>query len=116
LKGDEAVVLMRSEMDIVKLLRNGESETVEFKARFNKETIMSLAAFANTKGGKVIVGVDNKGRVTGIDMGPETKKTGGRVYTLDNDFLSVKGVDPTFFRKTDKISMWMLDTDYDGKP
>jgi len=45
---------MRSEMDIVKLLRNGESETVEFKARFNKETIVSLAAFANTKGGKVI--------------------------------------------------------------
>jgi hypothetical protein len=54
LKGDEAVVLIRSEMDIVKLLRNGESETVEFKARFNKETIVSLAAFANTKGGKVI--------------------------------------------------------------
>lgn len=41
-------------MDIVKLLRNGESESVEFKARFNKETIVSLAAFANTKGGKVI--------------------------------------------------------------
>ena len=41
-------------MDIVKLLRNGESETVEFKARFNKETIVSLTAFANTKGGKVI--------------------------------------------------------------
>ena len=41
-------------MDIVKLLRNGESETVEFNARFNKETIVSLAAFANTKGGKVI--------------------------------------------------------------
>jgi len=59
-------------MDIVKLLRNGESETVEFKARFNKETIISLAAFANTKGGKVVVGVDNKGRVIGIDVGPET--------------------------------------------
>jgi ATP-dependent DNA helicase RecG len=59
-------------MDIVKLLRNGESETVEFKARFNKETIVSLAAFANTKGGKVVVGVDNKGRVIGIDVGPET--------------------------------------------
>jgi len=54
LKGDEAVVLMRPEMDIVKLLRNGEPETVEFKARFNKETIVSLAAFANTKGGNVI--------------------------------------------------------------
>jgi len=37
------------------------------------------------------------------------------VYTLDNDFLSVKSVDSTFLRKTDKLSMWTLDTDYDGK-
>jgi len=54
LKGDEAVVLLRSEMDTVKLLKNGESETVEFKAQLNKEAIVSLAVLANTKGGKVI--------------------------------------------------------------
>jgi len=59
-------------MDIFEILKKGESETVEFKTRFNKETIVSLAAFANTKGGKVVVGVDNKGRVIGIDVGPET--------------------------------------------
>ena len=47
-------------MDIVKLLKNGESDTVEFKSGFNKEAVISLAAFANTKGGKVIVGADNK--------------------------------------------------------
>ena len=47
--------------------------------------------------------------------GPESKrkktgkKTGGRVYTLDNDFLSVKSVDPTFLRKTDKPSMLKFD-------
>ena len=41
-------------MDIFEILKKGESETVEFKTRFNKETIVSLAAFANTKGGKVI--------------------------------------------------------------
>ena len=59
-------------MDIFEILKKGESETVEFKTRFNKETIVSLAAFANTKGGKVVVGVDNKGRVIGIDVRPET--------------------------------------------
>ena len=59
-------------MDIFEILKKGESETVELKTRFNKETIVSLAAFANTKGGKVVVGVDNKGRVIGIDVGPET--------------------------------------------
>ena len=59
-------------MDISDILKKGESETVEFKAQFNKETIMSLVAFANTRGGKVVVGVDNKGHVTGIKAGPET--------------------------------------------
>ncbi|MEA1933402.1 MAG: putative DNA binding domain-containing protein [Thermodesulfobacteriota bacterium] len=59
-------------MDIVKLLKNGESETVEFKSGFNKEAIISLAAFANTKGGRVIVGADSKGHVSGIKTGPET--------------------------------------------
>ena len=59
-------------MDIFDILKKGESETVEFKAGFNKGTIISLVAFANTKGGKVIIGVDDKGRVTGIEAGPET--------------------------------------------
>jgi len=59
-------------MDIARVLRTGESETVEFKAGFNKGIIISLVAFADTKRGKVIIGVDNKGRVTGIDAGPET--------------------------------------------
>ena len=59
-------------MDIIKLLKAGESETVEFKAGFNKETIISLVAFANTKGGKVIVGIDNKGHVCGVEVSPET--------------------------------------------
>ncbi len=59
-------------MDISDILKKGESETAGFKAGFNKETIISLVAFANTKGGKVIIGVDDKGRVTGIEAGPET--------------------------------------------
>jgi len=59
-------------MDIIKLLKAGESETVEFKAGFNKEAIISLVAFANTKGGKVIAGVDSKGHICGVEVSPET--------------------------------------------
>jgi len=61
-------------MDIRKILENGESETVEFKATFGKEVIISLTAFANTRGGKVIVGVDNNGRPVGNEVGPETER------------------------------------------
>ena len=38
-----------------------ESLTVEFKTSFNEEVIETLSAFANTKGGKVLVGVANSG-------------------------------------------------------
>lgn len=39
---------------------------------FGKEVIISLVAFANTDGGRVIVGIDDNGTVCGIDVGPET--------------------------------------------
>ena len=61
-------------MDIRAMIVAGESGTLEFKASFGKDVIVSLAAFANTKGGKVVAGVDNKGRAVGIDVGPETRQ------------------------------------------
>jgi ATP-dependent DNA helicase RecG len=38
-----------------------ESQTIEFKSSFNDEVIETLVAFANTKGGKVLVGIANNG-------------------------------------------------------
>ena len=57
---------------ILSEIRSGESETVEFKSSFDKETIETLVAFANTKGGKVFVGVSDSGEVRGIQVGRET--------------------------------------------
>ncbi len=59
-------------MDINRLIESGETETVELKASFGKEVIISLVAFANTRGGKVLVGVDNGGNPTGLRVGRET--------------------------------------------
>jgi len=61
-------------MDIVRLLRAGESETVEFKTQFNKETIETVVAFSNTRGGVIIIGVDNQGNIKGLDISSETLK------------------------------------------
>jgi len=78
-------------VDILKLIQSGESETLEFKSAFGKEVIITLAAFANTKGGKVIMGIDDAGRPTGIDIGPETEQ---RYLNEMGDFLMV-GVSTT---------------------
>jgi len=60
--------------EIVKLLKEGESERVEFKPSLSQtDKIMeSVSAFSNTKGGIVIIGVSDKGEVLGVDIGKKT--------------------------------------------
>lgn len=61
-----------NELTLQQLISQGESETVEFKSSFNVATIESLVAFANTKGGSVLVGVSDKGKIVGCDVSNES--------------------------------------------
>ena len=56
-------------MDVIK---KGESETVEFKENFDKESIETIGAFANTKGGIILVGVSDESKINGVKTGKET--------------------------------------------
>ena len=58
--------------DVNSLIALGESQTLEFKTSFERETIETLVAFANTQGGVVIVGVADDGAVQGVTLGKET--------------------------------------------
>ena len=60
------------ELFIQELIRGGESETVEFKTSFDQATIETLTAFANTKGGAVVIGLTDSGKIKGIQLGKET--------------------------------------------
>lgn len=44
-----------------------ESEIIELKRELTDDIIKDIIAFANTKGGRVIVGVDDYGKILGID-------------------------------------------------
>jgi ATP-dependent DNA helicase RecG len=57
---------------ILNFIKKGESETVEFKSTLDQAAIETLAAFANTKGGYVFVGVADSGKITGVQLGNET--------------------------------------------
>ena len=52
-----------------RLLRAGESETVEFKESLDREALETVAAFANTSGGTLLIGVRDDGTVRGITLG-----------------------------------------------
>ena len=58
--------------DIKNLIASGESETVEFKERFDRETTETAVAFANTNGGVILIGVSDKGQLKGVSVGKES--------------------------------------------
>jgi ATP-dependent DNA helicase RecG len=59
-------------MEIEELLKFGESGTLEFKEKFDEKTVESAVAFANAKGGIILIGVSDKGNIIGVDIGKET--------------------------------------------
>jgi len=61
-------------MDIFRLIRIGGGERVEFKESLSdvKGIMETICAFLNSRGGYIIVGVDDSGHVKGIDIGRGT--------------------------------------------
>jgi ATP-dependent DNA helicase RecG len=57
--------------DLLARIAEGESETQEFKSAFGKEAIETLVAFANTGGGRLLIGVGNDGEIRGVRIGSE---------------------------------------------
>jgi ATP-dependent DNA helicase RecG len=63
--------------DIKEIIKTGESETVEFKQTTGQLTraVETLCAFANHKGGVILFGVTDKGKITGQPSGDSTLRT-----------------------------------------
>ena len=60
--------------NIAKANGSGESTTLEWKQSLAEtdEIIETAAAFANTKGGKILVGISPEGKVLGVQIGKGT--------------------------------------------
>jgi len=83
------VVLEASEQDIERLVLAGESAELEFKRelpREYEELALEAAAFANTNGGRILMGVDDNGRIVGFstNKGKETIANILRDYSEPN--------------------------------
>lgn len=74
---------------VLALIRKGESETLEFKESFGRETVETICAFANTKGGVLLVGVDDKGIVLGVPGGANT------IMRMANEIAQATGLQPS---------------------
>lgn len=73
-------------MYIQKLISQGEHETLEFKFEVNdpRKIARTLVAFANTKGGHLLVGVKDNGVITGVSTEEEyyMVESGAKLYSF----------------------------------
>lgn len=68
--------------EILKLIRGGESQYVEFKKKANhpEKIIREVVAFANSEGGHLFIGVDDNGSLAGLK------------YPEDEEFVLTKAI------------------------
>ena len=59
-------------MNIKNIIEQGEGQYIEFKEIFNKHVIETIVAFANTQGGNILIGVNDKKQIIGIKSNSET--------------------------------------------
>ena len=60
------------DVDLSRLNKNSESETLELKESFDAKALETIGAFANAQGGTLLVGVRDDGHVNGITLGANT--------------------------------------------
>ena len=56
------------------MLKKGESESLELKESFGeeREILETVCAFSNSRGGRILIGVDDRGRIKGVTLGKNT--------------------------------------------
>jgi ATP-dependent DNA helicase RecG len=68
-----------NQRDVSLLIEEGESLTVEFKEKYTSRIDEDIVAFANTKGGVILLGVQDDGTVVGERLTNDLK---GRINSL----------------------------------
>ncbi len=75
---------MTTNTDLKKILRSGESETVEFKRSLSEkdQILETISAFSNTHGGTIYIGIEETGIISGAQIGKKTLETWTRTHEL----------------------------------
>ena len=50
------------------VLQQGEGQFIEFKEKLDKKVAQEIVAFANSEGGRIFLGIDDKGKIKGTNI------------------------------------------------
>jgi len=59
--------------DLLLLIKEGEGLTVEFKEKYTSKIVQDIVAFANSRGGKILLGVSDDGKIKGEKLTGQLK-------------------------------------------
>lgn len=71
------------------LISQGESETLKFKSEFVKDAMETIGAFANGRGGTLLIGVQADGTISGVTLGKRSLE----MWSNDIRFQSVPNLE-----------------------
>lgn len=79
--------------EVLKLIHNSENEKAEFKTTFKSDAIESIVAFANSKGGVLLIGVSDNGTVVDVDIGKKSVQNSipSVIPDVEQDKIEYKG-------------------------
>jgi ATP-dependent DNA helicase RecG len=80
----------KKELDLI--LKEGEGLTTEFKESFSGKLDKDMVAFANTRGGRILVGVNDKGSVVGEKLTNDLKAKINNVARNCEPSISLKNI------------------------
>jgi len=90
--------------DFLKLLEEEESNKLEFKEAFSDSVLKTISAFANTYGGVIIVGVNDRREIKGIEINDKTYQG------IINSVVNRLGITPDFeIVEVDKKSILVIE-------
>lgn len=69
-------------VELLTILKDGESSTVEFKEALTANISKPVCAFANTKGGKILIGVKDDGTPVGVQGGKWHQEISNQLQVL----------------------------------
>lgn len=111
---NDGVIVKTPKETIESMISKGEYETIEFKMDIGKtdEFLESIVAFANTKGGTILLGIHDDGRVVGIEDDYEKieKKIRNLIANRCEPDIDVK-IEPFMFDKRQIISLSVKEGD-----
>jgi ATP-dependent DNA helicase RecG len=60
--------LTMKKKELTQILQEGEGQFVEFKEKLDNSLVKEIVAFSNASGGKILLGVDDSGKIKGISI------------------------------------------------